>query len=80
MQATAPLGNVYLNVAALNQTTDPLVVTGTALTGQTVDLGIEDGESQAAGQTTTTPQASTYNLGGVAATQQLDVDAGPPPR
>ena len=76
LQATAPLGNVYLNVAALNQTTNPLVVTGSALTGQAVDLQIGDGESQAAVQTTTTPQASTYILSGVAATQQLDVDAG----
>ena len=76
LQATAPLGNVYLNVAALNQTTDPLVVTGSALTGNMVNLQIEDGASQTAGQTSTTPQASTYNLSGVAATQQLDVDAG----
>ena len=63
-------------MSRLNQTANPLVVTGSALTGQEVDLKIADGASQPAGQTTATPQASTYNLSSVAATQRLDVDAG----
>ena len=76
LEATAPQGNVYLNVSALNQTTNPLVVTSSDLTGQTVDLQIGDGASQTAGQTTTTPETSTYNLSGVAATQAIDAVAG----
>ncbi len=77
-QATAPNGNVYLDLAALDQTTDspPVVVTGSALSGQLVNLRLEDGTSQTAGQTGTTPEASTYNLGGVAAAQPLVIQAG----
>ena len=78
VQATAPNGNVYLDLAALDQTTDspPVVVTGSALSGQLVNLRLEDGNSQTAGQTGTTPEASTYNLGGVAAAQSLVIQAG----
>ena len=77
-QATATNGNVYLDLSAIDQTTSspPVVVTGTALVGQSVNLRIEDGASQTAGQTTTTPQASTYNLGGVAAGAPLVIQAG----
>lgn len=65
-----------MNVSALNQTTNPLVVTSSDLTGQTVDLQIGDGASQTAGQTTTNPETSTYNLSGVAASQEIDAVAG----
>ncbi len=41
-----------------------------------VNLRLEDGNSQTAGQTGTTPEASTCNLGGVAAVQSLVVQAG----
>ncbi len=75
LRVTAPLGNVSLDVSTLNQTTSLLVVTSSALTGQVVNLRIEDGASQAAGQTGTMPEASTYDLNSVAASQ-LNINAG----
>jgi len=75
LQATAPLGDVDLDVSALNLTNSPLAVTGSALTGKVVDLRIEDGASQLAGQSGTTQQATSFNLTGVA-TSQLNSSAG----
>ena len=78
LQATAPLGDIYLDLSALNETASspPVVVTGTALAGQLVNLRIEDGAHQAAGQTTPTPQASTYDLVGVSSVNPLVIQAG----
>ncbi len=73
-QATAPQGDVYLDLSTLNQTTAALAVTSAALTGRFVNLQIADGISQPAGQAAV-PEGSSYDLAGVAASQ-LDVRAG----
>jgi hypothetical protein len=63
-------GDVYLDVSALNLTANPLTVSSTTLSGRVIDLRLEDG------QAATGPQAGAYHLGGVAASGELDVDAG----
>src|SRR5262249_51956394 len=74
-QVNAPLGNVYLHVSTLNQTTNPLVVTSSALVANVATLRIEDGAYQPAGQTVTTAEASSFNMSGVAVSE-LDINAG----
>ncbi len=68
--------DVDLNISALNLTSNPFVVTGRALTGVDVDLTIADAAGQTGGQTDTTPEPSTYNLGGVKVSQRINVSAG----
>ncbi len=75
LQASAA-GVDYLDISSLDETNDPLVVTGTALTGTTVDVRFEDGATTTTGQPAPTPWASAYDLSGVDASGQLNVQAG----
>ena len=48
-QATAPGGNVYLSLAAIDETSGALQVTSSALTGKVIDLKLGGGKSQTGG-------------------------------